>query len=102
MTAPRSTTSPGVETVIELCFHFGACRRSRTASQMALLGRCSTSTSFRFWSFVLSYEPVAGSMHGEKVLRLFRIGLELLAQMHQVGIDCTGGWRIFVSPDLLQ
>src|ERR1700760_2214611 len=50
----------------------------------------------------LSHKPIAGSMHGEKILWLFWIRFELLPQMHQVRIYGTGGGRCFVSPHLLQ
>ena len=51
---------------------------------------------------VLSDEPIPGSVDGQKVLRLLRIGFELLAKAHQVRVYGTGGWVILVTPNLLQ
>src|SRR5215469_17082055 len=57
-----------------------------------------------FWILILalSDEPIARSMHCEEILWLFGIGLELLAQAHQMRIHRPGSWKILVSPNFFQ
>jgi hypothetical protein len=41
-------------------------------------------------------------MYGEKVLWLLGIRFEFLAQTHQVRVDCAGGWKVVVSPNVFE
>ena len=47
-------------------------------------------------------KSIPSSMHGEEELRLFRIGLELLPQPHQVRIHGARRRVVVVSPNVFQ
>src|SRR5215472_4265718 len=51
---------------------------------------------------VLSDEAVTGSVHRKKILRLFRIRLELLAQSHQMRVDGSSCGIVVIAPHFFQ
>src|SRR5689334_10542655 len=76
---------------------------SRTFRLAALaLWYCRTSIlTFRIHSSS-SHEPVSGAVDSKEKSWLLRIGLEFLAQAHQVGVHCARGGITLIAPDLFE